>query len=292
MARHGRVVIAAAAAVVLALTGCSAEVAGTAESGPATAAEPRPSENASPPDNPAGPEPVVAGPGQCVNGNDVTPVDCRQPHTVEITAEGTFGGGMPEQPPDRDTVFAAVFPECRQAAADYLGNEDYDASTLGAWLLWAGREDWTAGKRWYRCGVAELGADGSALPRTGSVRNALAGDGLYEFQVCSATRPSQELPRLVSCDRPHSGEAVGTVAMGRPAEPFPSERAFNDRARPACTRAVREYVGAERDDVTASWRWPDEVNWRYGFTNITCYAETVEPVTKPVRGLRSSRLPN
>ncbi|MEU6644983.1 septum formation family protein [Saccharomonospora sp. NPDC046836] len=288
MSRHWRVLFAVVLLAAVPLTGCASEVSGTAtpaESGTTTNA---PDAGSAPADPPA---PALAGPGQCVDGNDLTPLDCAQPHTVEITKAGTFGADLPAEPPDRAAVFAAAFPQCREAAAMFLGNTNYDATTLGAWLLWAGADEWKSGNRWYRCGVAQLSVAGEAESRTGSVRNILAGDGLYEFQICSSVRPSEELPQRVACTGAHTGEAIGAVRMGTPDQPFPSQQQFDATAAPACRAALREYLGATRDDVAASWRWPDEANWKHGFNNITCYAETAQPVTTPLRGIGTSPLP-
>ncbi|RBM23746.1 hypothetical protein DI005_02035 [Prauserella sp. PE36] len=290
MSRHGRVLSAAVLVAAVTLSACASEVAGTPRPAePAEAAPPQATVTTAPRPSEQAPEP--AGIGECVAGNDPAPVDCAQPHTVEITKAGTFGSGMPGESPDKETVFAEVFPECRQAAAEYLGSDSYDATTLGAWLLWAGKEDWKAGDRWYRCGVAQLDGEGQARSRTGSVRGILADERGHEFQSCSSVRPSQELPQQVPCDGPHTGEAIGTVRMGGSSDAFPSDEQFNAAAAPACRQALREYLGTTRDDVAASWRWPDQVNWRNGFTNVTCYAETQDPVTRPLRGIGSAPLP-
>lgn len=238
---------------------------------------------------------IVADVGECFDGDNPGPVDCSDEHTVEITKKGTFGGGMGSalegRPPDASVVFGTVFPQCRAAAAEYLGSASYDASTLGAWLVWADAEDWKAGDRWYRCGVAQLDGEGRPVERTGSIRGVLA-ENFDDHRVCSTTRPSQQLPETVPCDRPHVAEAVGVVNMGKADKTIPSEREFNGKARTACDTKVRQFVGADRRDVAPSWRWPDETNWRIGFTNITCYAELEQATTGSVRNIGSSRMPN
>ena len=65
---------------------------------------------------------------------------------------------MADGPPGRDEIFKTVFPSCREEAANYLGSDEYDLTTLSAWLLWAGEDAWARGERWYRCGVVELDA--------------------------------------------------------------------------------------------------------------------------------------
>ncbi|PXY31590.1 septum formation family protein [Prauserella muralis] len=284
MRRYGLLVSAAAMAALL-LSGCATEVPGTPTPGERTQAAPTGSQDRTP-------QRVLAAPGQCVSGNDPAPVDCGTEHTVEITRAGEFGPELGEDPPQRAAVFGAVFPTCREAARDYLGNAAYDATVLGAWLLWAGPDDWQAGHRWYLCGVAELNGRGEAVPRTGSARGVLAGDGLYDHQLCSATRPSRKGLELVACDEPHSAEAIGVVAMGRPDEKYPAKAEFDAMGRQRCPQLLAGYLrAANRDDVVASWTWPDRANWPHGFTNLTCFAEPAKTVVRPVRGLGTAPLP-
>ncbi|GAA1250036.1 hypothetical protein GCM10009676_40800 [Prauserella halophila] len=238
---------------------------------------------------------IVAEVGECLDGDNPGPVECSDEHTVEVTKKGTLGSDLGSTeagvPPGESTVFRAVFPRCRSAAAEYLGSASYDASTLGAWLVWADVKDWKAGHRWYRCGVAQLDGTGRPVARTGSIRDALA-ESFDRYRVCSATRPSAEVPETVPCSEPHMAEAVGVVNAGKADGPVPSEPEFDDKARTACGTKVHEFVGADRRDVAPSWRWPDETTWRIGFTNIMCYAETNQATTGSVRDIGTSPLPN
>ncbi|WP_199429018.1 septum formation family protein [Qaidamihabitans albus] len=288
MSRHGVAGFAAAALAAVTLAACTTEVGGTAASGPDRGSA---SATTTPPAS-GDPARELAQPGECVSGNDPSAVDCAEEHTVEITEVGRFGGEFGDTPPEKATVFEAVFPTCRTVAARYLGNDGYDATTLGAWLMWAGEDDWRRGDRWYRCGVAQLSVDGEAMPRTGSAKGVLAGENLYEFQICSAVQPSRSAPERVPCAEPHVGEAIGVLPMGKPTDPLPSAEEFDAAARPACRTMLAQYLGTgARDDVFASWRWPDQTNWRHGFTNLTCYAETADPVTASLRDIGSAPLP-
>ncbi|MCP2255097.1 Septum formation [Prauserella aidingensis] len=301
MSRSGRITLAASAvAAALVLAGCAETTIGLAEPDRMRSAE---TPKATPGDVPASDgsgndtaqRTIVADVGECLDGDNPGPVECSDEHTVEVTKKGTFGGDLGAtlegRPPEASTVFRTVFPQCREAAADYLGSASFDASTLGAWLVWADAEDWKAGHRWYRCGVVQLDGQGAPVERTGSIRHALA-DDFDRYRVCSATRPSAELPETVPCSEPHLAEAVGVVNAGKADKAIPSEREFNDKARTPCGTKVHRFVGADRRDVAPSWRWPDKTNWRIGFTNITCYAELNQATTGSVRGIGSSPMPN
>ncbi|MCR3720524.1 MULTISPECIES: septum formation family protein [Prauserella salsuginis group] len=304
MSRSGRIALATSAvAAALVLAGCADATIGLAEPDRMRTVE---TSAGTPGDVPAtdgdagggsdnAQRTIVAEVGECLDGDNPGPVECSDEHTVEVTKQGTFGGDLGSTlegtPPDASTVFRTVFPQCRAAAAEYLGSSSYDASTLGAWLVWADAEDWNAGHRWYRCGVAQLDGAGKPVERTGSIRNALA-ENFDGYRVCSTTRPSAELPETVPCSEPHLAEAVGVVDTGKAGKAVPTEREFNDKARSACGTKVHEFVGADRRDVAPSWRWPDSTNWRIGFTNITCYAELNQATTGSVRDIGSSQMPN
>jgi hypothetical protein len=177
---------------------------------------------------PAGPD---LRPGQCVGGADLTPIDCARPHTVEIIAVGRFDASLPGARPADATVYQAALPACRVETGSYLGNGQYDASTIGAYLLWPGPQECVAGQRWYFCGVAQLAADGTPVTRDGTARGALAGDSLYAAQLCSSARPQYAVVVRTACDGPHAAEAIGTVPMGDPTAPVPGDDAFSAAAR-------------------------------------------------------------
>ncbi|MDI5982224.1 septum formation family protein [Amycolatopsis magusensis] len=273
-------------AAALAVSGCATEVGGRALAGGA-ADEQSPAARA-----PAPSGDPVAEPGQCVLGSSPAPVDCAKPHHVEVTKAGTFGADLPAARPDAAVIFKAALPECRTEAAKFLGSTDFDASTLAAWMLWAPVDDWAAGDRWYRCGVAQLDPDGKAVERTGSLKGALSGEKFFEFQVCSSVKPLEAAVKRISCTEPHHAEGLRVVTMGKPGDPVPTPDEFNAAARPVCGETLTKYLGtATRDDVVATWRWPSQTEWEQGFTNLTCYAQTDVPVTKKLRNLGAAPLP-
>ncbi|MGC7093360.1 septum formation family protein [Amycolatopsis lurida] len=270
----------------LAVSGCATEVGGHAVAGRPGAAEPAPSSAQAPSAEP------VAEPGQCVLGTSPAPVDCAKPHHVEVTKAGTFGADLPAARPEADVIFKAALPDCRAEAAKYLGSTDFDATTLAAWMLWAPADDWAAGNRWYRCGVAQLDTDGKAVERTGTVKGALTGEKFFDFQVCSSVKPLEGAVKRIACTEPHHAEGLRVVTMGKPTDPLPSPEAFNAAARPVCGETLTKYLGtATRDDVVATWRWPSQTEWEQGFTNLTCFAQTDVAVTKKLRNIGTAPLP-
>jgi hypothetical protein len=269
------------------LCGCAAPIEGTARAG----APPAPASSSASPSSAAPPGPDLRT-GQCVGGADLTPIDCARPHTVEIIAAGRFDASLPGARPADATVYQAALPACRVETGSYLGNGQYDASTIGAYLLWPGPQEWVAGQRWYFCGVAQLAADGTPVTRDGTARGALAGDSLYAAQLCSSARPQYAVVVRTACDGPHAAEAIGTVPMGDPTAPVPGDDAFSAAAGAGCAQALAAYLGVpRRPDVLAAWRWPSAQEWRLGFTDITCFAQPEVAVSRPLRGLGSAPLP-
>ncbi|WP_026455550.1 septum formation family protein [Saccharomonospora iraqiensis] len=306
MSRQGYAlgVVTLAAAVVLA--GCVSEVggspalpsadqraAGATEAPAATGTTTAPSTDRSVPGTePGGTPPGLAGTGDCVSTDATTVVDCAGDHTVEIVDTGTLDDADGATPPPEQAVYEAVLPDCRTAVADFLGSADYDVTTLGAWLFWADEDRWDEGQRWYRCGVAQVNADGEPRTRQGSLHDALAGDdGLDGFRLCSRERPADERPRAAPCDGPHRSEAVAAIPLGTPDGALPDVEKINALGRQECGQAVRGYLGADRDDIGAAWRWPREASWRQGFTNLLCFAETEQPVDTLLRDIGTEPLP-
>jgi hypothetical protein len=193
------------------LCGCAAPIEGTARAG----APPAPASSSASPSAAAPPGPDLR-PGQCVGGADLTPIDCARPHTVEIIAAGRFDASLPGARPADATVYQAALPACRVETGSYLGNGQYDASTIGAYLLWPGPQEWVAGQRWYFCGVAQLAADGTPVTRDGTARGALAGDSLYAAQLCSSAKAPVRRRGAHGLRRPARRRGDRHGADGRP----------------------------------------------------------------------------
>ncbi len=306
MSRQGYALGVVTMAAAVTLAGCVSEVGGSPAApstdhraagatedpaAPETTAAPS-TVRSVPGAEPGGTPPGLAEAGDCVSTDATTVVDCAGPHTVEIVDTGTLDGADGATPPAEQAVYRAALPGCRAAVADFLGSADYDVTTLGAWLFWADADRWDQGQRWYRCGVVQVNADGEPRTRQGSLHRALTGDdGLDEFRLCSRERPADERPRTAPCDGPHRSEAVAAIPLGTPDGALPDVEKINALGRQECGQAVREYLGADRDDIGAAWRWPREASWRQGFTNLLCFAETEQPVDTLLSDLGTEPLP-
>ncbi|MFD1149812.1 septum formation family protein [Saccharothrix hoggarensis] len=231
-------------------------------------------------------------PGQCTNtGLDV--LDCAAEHEAEVTSVGRLDGLTAEYPEDRDLRRAAL-PPCRAALTAYLGSSDHDATRLQAQALWPSRDGWARGDRWLLCTVAELKPDGSRVRRKHSAKDLLKAAGFSTVQLCATASPGKDKDAgITACDQPHRAEAVpGVLTLGTPQDPTPSLDQVNAKAAEHCAKAVRNYVGAAREDVFASWRAFGSLAWSEGYTSAVCYAEATRPFTGRLWGLGANPLPS
>ena len=294
--RHGRKLVAAemwlgrvAAMIVagLALTACDSAVGGTAAPGPATS-----SGRASLPLDVAGG--LRAETGQCLDTSRATVVNCVRPHDAEVIKVDRLPADLPPTLPDEPTITGIAMPVCRAGMTGYLGSTDADATNLMAWALWPTEQGWTNGERWLLCTVAEVGSGDAPRMRTGSLRGALAGDGFYRFQTCSAGSPSKdEQLRKTPCHNEHLGEALpGVISVGGPADALPQPDTINEIAQRECGSRLVPYLGTVVNlEVRPAWRIPNSDAWARGYTNVVCYAEPVRTVTVRLRDLGASPLP-
>ncbi|RKT51713.1 putative regulator of septum formation [Saccharothrix australiensis] len=233
----------------------------------------------------------LPAPGRCTDGG-LTAVDCARPHGGEVVDIGEFTGLGDDYPGERDFRRQAI-PACRAALAGYLGSADHDATRLQAHVLWPSRDGWAKGDRWRLCTAVELTTDGRRGQRTGRVKDLLKAAGFAGVQLCAQGSPAHDAdPVITACDGPHRAEAVpGVLDLGRPGDPAPPRDQVDARAKEHCATAVAGYVGAERQDVFASWRSFGSQAWSEGFTTVVCYAEATRPFTGRLWGLGTKALP-
>lgn len=280
-------IVAAAIVAGLMLAACDSTVNGTAAPGPAT-----PSGRTSLPLGIAGGQRAEVG--QCLDTARATVVNCVRPHDAEVIKVSQLPGDLPQTLPDEATITGIALPICRAEMTGYLGSPDSDATNVMAWALWPTEQGWAGGERWLLCTLAEVGSGDEPKMRTGSLRGALAGDGIYRFQTCSAGSPSKdEQLRKTPCHNEHLGEALpGVISVGGPADALPQPDTINEIAQRECGSRLSTYLGTVTNpEVRPAWRIPNADAWARGYTNVVCYAEPVRAVTVRLRDLGASPLP-
>jgi Septum formation len=244
-----------------------------------------------PSDVPDGQRPV---PGQCFDTARATLVDCVRPHDAEVLSVRQLPGGLPSTRPSDEVMNTVAMPACRAGMAEYLGSGDADATNIVAWAFWPDDAGWAKGERWLLCALAEVGTNDRPTRRTGSLRGALTGSGVYQFQICSLGSPTRDDQiQKTACDTPHLGEALpGVINVGTSADPIPEPNTLNAIGQQQCGQRLADYLGAPANpQVRAAWRIPNPESWARGYTTIVCYAEPTQPVSVRLRGLGTAPLP-
>ncbi|MCA1187826.1 MULTISPECIES: septum formation family protein [unclassified Saccharopolyspora] len=139
--------------------------------------------------------------GRClgINGTEVwDPVDCAQPHSVEVTGVVDLGQQFPADYPAEDDQDGFLATRCGELAAEYAGSPTavQDKKLVPYWDTLS-EESWNAGSRQVNCKVSAQLPDGSGLaPITGSVKG--------DVQVGAEPAPQNTAP--IQPGVPASGE--------------------------------------------------------------------------------------
>lgn len=218
------------------------------------------------------------GPGDClaIDGGALDIVDCATEHEYQVMLSQEFPPEADEYLPDV-TIYR---PTCTAALPVFLGSPDAEASRLETLTYLSSEAEWEAGNRWFACLVTERSPEDEPAPRTGTLEGALAG-GLGELRKCLVDEPVSEGATVtVPCDRPHRSEAVpGVLVLGSPKDPAPDLGAMAELAVDHCEAKVAEYLGGEREGVSAVADLPLPDLWPNGSNAAVCYAVTEEAVT-------------
>ncbi len=117
----------------------------------------------------------VYDPGVCLglNGKSVgDPVDCAQPHTLEIVGVVDLAAAIGPDFPSQEKQDEVLPATCDTMAAEYTGGADLKAK--GLIVFWDNRvlESWEAGSKRVNCKIGAIPVDDSGLTAfAGSVRN-------------------------------------------------------------------------------------------------------------------------
>ncbi|MEV4483819.1 septum formation family protein [Micromonospora coxensis] len=256
----------------------------------------------------AAPQRFVPAAGVCQRGTQhigylggYQPVDCARPHRAETLHVGTLTGAhaRPATPPASGSAARrAAHTECDRAVHRALGG-DWRAGRLDLVVVLPSPEAWTGGARWFRCDLSEVrGLDApGAVPRTGSLRGALTGDGDLRLRCFNPRMADGAVAAMVpvACTARHHAEFVGVW----PAEGV-SHAQLNrgdERVHQGCLRLIARYTGVP-DDRTMRFRagsifyHPRERQWRDGNRGVQCFLWLDDrTLTRSLKGAGARGLP-
>lgn len=218
-------------------------------------------------------EPPVADrpyhPGDCVmwgaHGGSVGPtrlVDCEQPHRIQLTARVT---GPPHAAyPSEAQWDALTASACAAPAAKLLGMPLDPSGRFALSSIRATAEGWAQGDTVMWCGLVRRSDD----PHATLVEDARGADQAFHFRpgVCVARPPSEGVPRIVPCDRPHLWEVTGEVTYpDGPAPPTVGED-------PGCYDATVRFLGGPPvEPWAAGLEKIPAASWAAGKRTATCF---------------------
>ncbi len=203
-------------------------------------------------------------------------VDCKDDHTAETFAVGTFPKRLTRDagPGDPD-LGAHIFEVCSDRFQASLGGEE--STVMRSTLTWAwfgpSDEAWEKGARWYRCDVVGGGEQSKEyvdLPRT--AKGLLLGKPADRWMTCVDAPDVVGAPRI-PCSEPHTWRAVSTIVLGKPEEPYPGDRLVEVRTRDFCSDQVGAWLNYPVD-FDFGYTYFHEAEWKAGNRRSICWAKT------------------
>jgi len=208
---------------------------------------------------------------------DTMPVDCRQKHTAETFAVGTFPAKVAGKGVGDPALGAHVFDSCEGKFRRFLGgNESLVMRATVTWAWFRPSEDaWDAGARWWRCDVVGGGEESTDLvdlPRT--TKGILLGRPEDRWMAC-VDGPSVVDSVKISCDREHTWRAVTTIVLGENDDKYPGDDLVAVRTRDFCSKSVGAWLNYPVD-FDYGYTVFREAEWRAGNRRSVCWARTTQ----------------
>jgi hypothetical protein len=211
-----------------------------------------------------------------------TPVDCAASHLTETYHVGAFPADVDTDPttvPSPGTArFRSAYVECVREAGEFLGGDPLTSRVAVVPVLPSDRQ-WAGQARWFRCELLELaGLDRTIAARTGSLRDALVGDGPLTTTCADVTLAGA--PRVavsvifVPCARLHDAELTGAYTL--PDGEYPG--AGGGLTNEGCQTVSARYIGISVEELLragsetyAFGAGPTEEEWRAGVRSAWCF---------------------
>ncbi len=293
----GAALVAAAAATVVAATGCnSGPTVGDGVLGLDWAVMPKPVV--------ATPAADVCYPGAAklvdwdlpVFGS--TSLPCTQEHESETYYVGTLSADDSiDRPEVGDKLFREAYQTCAKEANTFLGGDFHTARVAIVPVLPSERQ-WRGEARWYRCEILETkDAWATIATRKSSLRDGLRGTRPAAITCANdnfgAKNSSGNNVVYVACSVAHTIELTGIYTP--PDGPYPGFEKAVDKALDGCYVIGAKYLGLTKSglDNRGGIRWiawqQDEAYWSVGDRGTRCYMGPYP--TKKIKGSIKGKRP-
>ena len=231
------------------------------------------------------------------------PVDCAQPHTMEIFHVGQVDHALIREKDSKEGQNAAIaqslmYAQARRAcvviASQYLGSA-WRAARVQVVANWVKPAD----DGFYGCALAEVRdpAGKALVNRQSSLRGALTEGYSAPIAInCVSRAGSADALQYAACDAPHDGEYVGLYTVTPLDAPY-DESAVKNTANRGCTQIALNYLGLTggegRTDLRTGYVGPgSKDDWLGSDQTYACYLLVNEGKIKgTLKGLGARPLP-
>ncbi len=210
---------------------------------------------------------------KATNGSPTVP--CKQDHTAETFAVGSFPAAVAGKSIDDAALGSYIYPRCQKRFQRFLGGNE--SLVLRSTVTWAwfrpSSAAWDQGARWWRCdavGGGEQSRSFLKLPKT--AKGILLGRPDDRWMVCvngSSVSGSDKIP----CSQKHTWRAVTTIVLGKPGDAYPGDRLVEVRTRDYCSDSVGAWLNYPVD-YDYGYTWFHEAEWKAGNRRSICWAQT------------------
>ena len=207
------------------------------------------------------------------NGTETVP--CKEKHTAETFAVGTFPADVAGSKVDDAALGGYVYPRCQKKFQEFLGGDE--SLVLRSTVTWAwfrpSEAAWEKGAHWWRCDAVGGGEQSPSfvdLPTT--AKGILLGKPDDRWMVC-VNGPSVSGSDKIPCSQKHTWRAVTTIVLGKPDDPYPGDRVVEVRTRDYCSDSVGAWLNYPVD-YDYGYTWFHEAEWKTGNRRSICWAQT------------------
>jgi hypothetical protein len=231
-----------------------------------------------------------------------SPVDCAQPHTMEVFHVGQVDHALIREKDSKEGQNAAIaqslmYAQARRAclviASQYLGSA-WRAGRVQVVANWINPTE----NGFYGCALAEVRdpAGKALVSRQASLRGTLTDGYGAPIAINCVSRAGGDALQFAGCDGPHDGEYVGLYTVTPLDAPY-DEKAVKNTATRGCTQLALNYLGlagdAGRADLRTGYVGPgSKDDWLGSDQTYACYLMVNEgKIRGSLRGLGARPLP-